>query len=256
MASSSSRRRSSSMRASRSSIRLPSAVAPGPGSDSCSHTASARSAGRAAGPRRARSGAPRCRSTPRRRSRGSGGGARPAASPRRCRRWDSAGPACGRASCGRRPPRGGGRTRRRARSTRVLGLPTSWKRAARRRMRSGLVFSTTAMVWARTSLWRCTGSCSRASADSSGRNSSERPVRTRNHRPSAGRSTTTSRSSSSRMRSGDTIDRRPCICSTAPTQLGLRDQAVAGDEPRRPQHAQRIVAERLLRCQRRAQPPQ
>ena len=45
---------------------------------------------------------------------------------------------------------------------RVFGLPTSWNKAANRSRRSGEVFSTTAMVWARTSLWRWMGSCSSA----------------------------------------------------------------------------------------------
>ena len=35
---------------------------------------------------------------------------------------------------------------------RVRGLPTSWKRAARRKVLSGVVLPMTATVWARTSL--------------------------------------------------------------------------------------------------------
>ena len=40
-----------------------------------------------------------------------------------------------------------------------MGLPMSWNSAARRTIRLGLARWTTAMVWARTSLWRWTGSC-------------------------------------------------------------------------------------------------
>ena len=50
---------------------------------------------------------------------------------------------------------------------------------------------------------------------------------------------------SSRARSaGDGLD-----------QLGLGHEAVAGDEPGRPHHAQRVVGEGLLRGQRGPQPP-
>ena len=106
----------------------------------------------------------RSRSSPSRRC-GSAGGARPASSRRRRRRWSSAAPACARASCGRRRPRGGGRPR-----PCPCGTSGSW--ACRRRGRgrpdacggsrtpgraSGRTFSTTAMVWASTSLWRWIG---------------------------------------------------------------------------------------------------
>ena len=89
---------------------------------------------------------------------------------------------------------------------RVRGLPTSWKSAARRSSRFGEVLSTTASVCARTSLCRWIGSCSSASAGSSGRNSSARPVRTTNHSATDGTSTMTILSSSSRMRSAETMD--------------------------------------------------
>src|SRR5664280_3650263 len=91
---------------------------------------------------------------------------------------------------------------------RVLGLPTSWKSAARRSRRSGPVLSTTARVWASTSLCRWIGSCSRARPGSSGRNSSARPVRTTNHRATEGTGTVTILSSSSRSRSAETMASR------------------------------------------------
>ena len=47
---------------------------------------------------------------------------------------------------------------------RVRGLPTSWNSAARRSNRFGDVLSTTASVWASTSLCRWIGSCSRREA--------------------------------------------------------------------------------------------
>ena len=167
----------------------------------------------------------------------------------------SAGPASGRGPCGRRPPRGGGTTRRRRPMDRVLGLPTSWSRAARRTMRSGRVLATTAMVWASTSLWWWIGSCSRRMAGSSGRNSSARPVSTRNHRPADGSSTTISLSSSSRIRSADTISSRsrvrPHRRRPAPA---VGRQPVAGDEAGGPQHPQRVVGEGHLGRERGPQP--
>ena len=69
------------------------------GCGSCSPRGSACAAGRAAGRRRGRSGAPPSRSTRRRRSRGSAGAARPARRRRRRRPWGSAAPAAGPASC-------------------------------------------------------------------------------------------------------------------------------------------------------------
>ena len=109
------------------------------------------------------------------------------------------------------------------------------------------------MVWLSTSLWRWIGSCSRRSAGSSGRKCSARPVSTRNHSPAAGASTTISLSSSSRIRSADTIARRVAALDDGGDELGHRRQAVAGDEPGRPQHPQRVVVEADLRRQRRAQ---
>ena len=67
--------------------------------------------------------------------------------------------------------------------------------------------------------------------------------RRRNHSPAPGRRPSSSLSSSSRMRSADTISSRSCIAVDRGDQLGHRLQAVAGDEPGRPQHAQRVVAE-------------
>ncbi len=64
-----------------------------------------------------------------------------------------------------------------------------------------------------------------ASASSSGRNSSARPVSTRNHRPSDGSSTTMSLSSSSRTRSAETMARRSPMSATARTS--------SSDGPRR-----------------------
>ncbi len=98
---------------------------------------------------------------------------------------------------------------------RVRGLPTSWNSAASRTMRSGRVLATTAIVWASTSLWWWIGSCSRRIAGSSGRKWSASPVSTTNHSPADGSSTTTSLSSSSRMRSADTISSRSAMATTA-----------------------------------------
>ncbi len=114
------------------------------------------------------------------------------------------------------------------------------------------MFSTTAMVWANTSLWRWRGSCSRAMFGSSGRNDPARPVSTRNHSPGPGRSATSSLSSSARMRSTDTISSRSCIWRTVATRSSSRVDG--GHEPGGPQHAQRIVAEGLLRRAGRPQP--
>src|SRR5688572_23780597 len=91
----------------------------------------------------------------------------------------------------------------------------SWSRPASRRTGSGSSRSTTAKVCRRTSLWRCTGSCSSCNADSSGRNSSASPVSTRNSSPAPGDSPTSSLSSSSRTRSADTMARRSRIRAIA-----------------------------------------
>ena len=64
---------------------------------------------------------------------------------------------------------------------------------------------------------------------------------------------TISLSSSSRMRSADTISRRGPRSRTAATSSGTGVEAVAGDEPGRAQHAQRVVVEADLRRQRRPQ---
>ena len=166
---------------------------------------------RAAGRRRGRSGARRCRSSavvavaveaqvqldqPARR--------------RRSRRSGSAGPACAPRPCGRRPPRGGGTTRRPGRRS------GSWACRCRGGGRpgagsvSGLVFSTTAMVWASTSLWRWIGSCSRARAGQLGQELlGQAGVDQEPEARRPGRSTTSSLSSSSRMRSAETISSRP-----------------------------------------------
>ncbi len=108
---------------------------------------------------------------------------------------------------------------------RVRGLPTSWNSAARRSSRSADVLSTTARVCARTSLWRWIGSCSSASPGSSGRKSSARPVRTTNHSACDGTSTMTILSSSSRIRSAETMESRPCMRSTAATKAGSGSSA-------------------------------
>ena len=140
------------------------------------------------------------------------------------------------------------------RRTRVLGLPTSWNRAASRSSRSGPVLSTTAMVWASTSLWRWIGSCSRARPGSSGRNSSASPVSTRNHSAADGTGDHQSLSSSSRIRSADTIASRSCVGAHRVDQRRVGRQVVAGDEAGRPQHPQRVVGEGHLGGERRAQP--
>ena len=136
---------------------------------------------------------------------------------------------------------------------RVFGLPTSWNSAASRRHLVGRgvlddgdgVREHVLVPVDRVLLER--------SAGSSGRNSAASPVSTRNHRPAAGASSTDQlvelvahalrrhdlQPAPQRLDGGD--------------QRGIGLQAVPGDEPGRPHHAQRIVAERLLRRQRRAQ---
>ena len=136
---------------------------------------------------------------------------------------------------------------------RVFGLPTSWSSAAIRTMSSGRVLATTAIVWASTSLWRWIGSCSTRMAGSSGSTTSAMPVSTRNHRPALGSSTTSSLPSSSRTRSADTISSRSTSCRDRGDQVVVGRQAVAGEEPGRPQHPQRVVGEGHLGRQRRAQ---
>ena len=120
------------MRSSSSSCSAPSCLRLAARCGSCSRPGSAGSADRAAGPRRGRSGARRCRSSPSCRC-GTAGGARPACvtsstvvvgvaqrlHPRR-------------APCGRRRPRGDGTARPSGAIERVFGLPTSCSSAARR----------------------------------------------------------------------------------------------------------------------------
>ena len=139
-------------------------------------------------------------------------------------RSGSAARAGGRRPCGPRRPRGGGSSRPWGRST---GSSACRRRAAAppaARTRRGEVLATTAIVWASTSLCRWIGSCSRRIARSSGRNSSDRPVSARNHRPALGSSTTSSFDSSSRIRSADTISSRPAH------RLHRRDQGLVGRE--------------------------
>ena len=88
---------------------------------------------------------------------------------------------------------------------------------------------------------------------SSGRNSSDRPVSASNQSPSLGSSTRISFESSSRMRSALTISSRWRSSPIAPTTSGSGTRPNSRDEARRPQHAQRIVEERHLGRERRAQ---
>ena len=69
----------------------------------------------------------------------------------------------------------------------------------------------------RTSLWRWIGSCSSFIAGNSGKKCAAKPVSTKNHKPKLGNSVTIKRSSSLRMRSGDTILSRSCMLFTAST---------------------------------------
>ena len=115
------------------------------------------------------------------------------------------------------------------------------------------VLSTTASVCASTSLCRWIGSCSSARPGSSGRNSAARPVRTTNHSASGGHVDHDILSSSSRMRSADTMDSRPCMRSHRLGQRRVGLEREAGGEPGGAQHAQRVVAERDLGVERRAQ---
>ena len=79
------------------------------------------------------------------------------------------------------------------------------------------------------------------------------PVLTRNQRPAVGSGSTISLSSSSRIRSLETISSRDRIASTAADERRRRGQAVTGDEPGRPEHAQWIVREGHLGIERGAQ---
>ena len=90
---------------------------------------------------------------------------------------------------------------------------------------------------------------------SSGRNSSERPVSARNQSPALGSSAISSFDSSSRIRSALTISSRCRSDSTAATSSGVGLELELRDEARRAQHAQRVVDERDLGGERRAQPP-
>ena len=85
--------------------------------------------------RRARTGGPRCRSSPCGTC-GSAGAARRAWRRRRRCRSGSAARAAARAPCARRPPRGGGTSRPAARSRACAGLPTSCSSAASRSCRA------------------------------------------------------------------------------------------------------------------------
>ena len=129
-----------------------------------------------------------------------------------------------------------------------------------RRVRSGasaskaVARSTTAMVCRSTSLWRWTGSCSRARAGSSGRNSPARPVLTASHRPLAGSRPSSSLLSSSRTRSRDTIWSRSRRSAMAAWVSGVGTSAELGGEAGRPEHPQRVVLERHLRAGGGAQP--
>ena len=80
-------------------------------------------------------------------------------------------------------------------------------------------------------------------------------MRAISHSPADGSSASSIFDSSSRIRSALMISSRSRICSIAPHELGVGLEAERRDEPRRPQHAQRVVAERDLGRERRAQPP-
>ena len=125
--------------------------------------------------------------------------------------------------------------------------------AARRSGRSGSHRSTTAYVCRNTSLCRCTGSCSSCSADSSGRNSSERPVSTINASPAAGFAPRSSLSSSAWIRSADTMARRSRMSRDRAHDALRRRDPELGDEPRGAQHPQGVVGERHLRLERRVE---
>ena len=90
-------------------------------------------------------------------------------------------------------------------------------------------------------------------AGSSGRNSSARPVSTRNHSPAAGWSTVDQLVELV----ADPLGRHDLQAVVhrlhRVDEVRLRLEVVAGDEPGGPQHPQRVVAEADLRAQRRAQ---
>ena len=98
------------------------------------------------------------------------------------------------------------------------------------------------------------GSCSSRIWLSSGRNSSERPVSARNQSPAVGSSTSSSFDSSSRIRSALTISSRWRSSIDRRDQRRVGRQPELRDEARGAEHAQRIVEERHLGRERRAQP--
>ena len=104
---------------------------------------------------------------------------------RRRRRSGTSARAAAPRSCARRRPRGGGSSRRRPRTSASSACRRRGTARRAARISSGRVLRTTAIVCASTSLWVWIGSCSSRIALSSGRNSSERPVSARNHRPGA-----------------------------------------------------------------------
>ena len=102
-------------------------------------------------------------------------------------------------------------------------------------------------------MWRWIGSRSSRSAGSSGRKCSARPVSTRNHSPADG----TIEHDQLVELVADALGRHDLQARAAVPdrgdELGHRREAVAGDEPGRAQHAQRVVVEADLRRQRRPQ---
>ena len=129
------------------------------------------------------------------------------------------------------------------------------QRGEAQRQRRGASSATTAIVCASTSLWWWIGSCSSCIALSSGRNSSESPVSREEPQPGDGSSTTSSFESSSRIRSALTISSR-----LADARRPRRPARASGSKPEPAmnragaQHAQRIVGERHVGRERRAQP--
>ena len=202
----------------------------------------------AAARRRGRTDAPRCRSTPSGTC-GSADEARPASSPPRCRRPSSAAPACARASCARRRLRDGGTTPCRVRTSGSSACPRRGTARRARTIGGCRPRSAVSRSRRRRSCGRgrpCAGGSDPARAASPAAREGTRrtaPCSTSNHRPLAGLSTTISLSSSSRMRSADTISSRLAHRRHRLDQPVNGLKVVPGDEPGGPQHAQRVVGE-------------
>ena len=139
---------------------------------------------------------------------------------------------------------------------RVFGLPTSWNSAARRTTQLGPRVAhdrdrVREHVLVRVDRVLLEPHRVELGEELVGRGR----VSARNHSPALGSSTSSSFESSSRMRSALTISSRWRSSLDRVDELGIGLEAELRDEPRRAQHAQRVVEERDLGRERRAQAP-